>query len=99
MTLPYELAVELKSAGFPQYNAYQLSQAEKNGGINPEYVKIPTLEELVEACEEGGYLKLWVDYGVNGDKIIWHASTVDGEAEGPTPLIAVARLWLAGRKT
>lgn len=93
MTLPYELAVELKSAGWPQTGLWSVESP------TGELFASPTLEELVEACEEGGYLKLWVDYGVNGDKIIWHASTVDGEAEGPTPLIAVARLWLAGRKT
>ena len=92
----YELAKELKDAGFPQ--------SEPNGfpGIlNPDgdtTVYYPTLEELIEACGDSSIsLAKW------GKK--WQAGYHDkwGECNGPegsgeTPEEAVANLWLAINK-
>jgi hypothetical protein len=45
----YELAKELKDAGFPQKCHYD-EHGRRNDFCEPEVVSNPTLEELIEAC-------------------------------------------------
>ena len=94
MTLPYELAKELKDAGF-QSNGQAWCEELK------EILPVPDLEELVEACGAG----LCMFDNKNG---LWVARITDEipnpvpkvSADGPTLIIALARLWLAlNRKT
>lgn len=97
----YELAKELKDAGFPQ-GTKVISNAKKCE--NPNCLKghdafchsayPPTLEELIEAC---GYKFYSLVYAMDND---WRCfSERDGDyvntADGKTPTEAVARLWLA----
>ena len=99
----YELAKELKDAGFPLkytkviYAIFDLivydgdEEVKKEGGF-ADYAIMPTLSELIEAC--GGYfssLNRGIDY--------WFANGVKGvhgfNERGSTPEEAIARLWLA----
>jgi hypothetical protein len=94
----YELAKELRDAGFPQGG--------KGSWIGPvdqivwrsgDRVYVPTLEELIEVCGK--------DFGILGrsDKTEWFAVTRGDEHPndpattkvGSTPTEAVAGLWLA----
>lgn len=98
--MDYELAKQLKEAGFPQ----EMGSESFGEGIpyTDEYVKLPTLSELVEEC--GSSLKtLW-----NLEGVKWFAASflvnVDGASQegtvcrGKTPEEAVAKLWLALNK-
>lgn len=101
--MPYGLAKELKDAGFPQRKTRNVY--DETGALfyipdkNVEgYTDCPTLEELIEACVDktrklGGFLL--AGHG-QGD---WNATAYGRIGEGPTPLIAVAKLWLALNKT
>ena len=96
--MTYELAKELKDAGFLQRNEYELKLAEEYGGINPGYVKRPNLSELIKAC--GSALK--VLRRLDGDRG-WAAISefrVEPEirCERESPEEAVARFWLALNK-
>lgn len=103
----YELAKQLKDAGFPQVKEPTYGQGywySENGG---EGVYIPTLSELIGACgdwffrltqiEDG---KSWVAGGVTpGYK--WKNSDrqpITYLGLGPTPEEAVAKLWLELQK-
>lgn len=97
----YELAKELKDAGFPQ------------GGVNRERgfnidtgepIMYPRLSELIEACGEPFY-SLHAADGWDGKE--WFASlnhdsrkliASNAKCSGKTPEEAVARLWLALNK-
>ena len=46
--ISFELARKLKDAGFPQS---ELARAQQQAGY--DYVSMPTLSTLIEACEEG----------------------------------------------
>jgi hypothetical protein len=94
----YELAKQLKDAGFPQQeNSYQAIQTypAKNAGVIPYY---PSLSELIEACgdrfnsvcrEPDGMW--WAD---------WESKPLELEGDrATTPEEAVARLWLALNKS
>lgn len=62
--------------------------------MNEEWVKVPTLEELIEACGE----RLW---GLTRHGNFWQTNWVDGfagDSGGYTPSEAVANLWLALNK-
>lgn len=103
--ITYELAKELKDAGFPQ-------AAEKNGSYyalpfgytfmkeewridleQPEIpAKIPTLSELIEALRNT-QIKFWRD--ANN---MWSAWQDGYEEYGETPEEAAARLWFALNK-
>jgi hypothetical protein len=104
----YELAQELKDAGFPNIKDLQHRQGRElilpDGSVavyslgDAENVKdwlIPLLEELIEAC--GEKFDRLVAYHDKGD---WEAtSEMDSDgfakgASGKTPIEAVARLWL-----
>ena len=98
----YELAKELKDAGFPQ-------TAGNGGWVEDELktmgdVYAPTLSELVEACGDGfgGLLKVFEKFQAMGG--ILEKSEHEGQGRysicvlGATPEEAVARLWLALNK-
>lgn len=109
----YELAKELKDAGFPQWaeeprtgaraytNEREIVEYDDGFWRNGEPVySIPTLEELIEAC---GDIVLWK----NGEQ--WSADFFNGKDKiyideyfdpnnGTTPTEAVARLWLSLNK-
>lgn len=84
----YELANELKDAGFP----YQLDHYE--AGI------FPSLSELIEGCGDG-FFRLEKSAGNNWTAMSgFDASGLikEGYANCPTPEVAVAKLWLALQK-
>ena len=99
----YELAKELKEAGFPQdkilfvfadYADDGHPSIQHRSQLKPNYGQTasPTLSELIDAC--GGYfssLNRGIDY--------WFANGVKGvhgfNERGSTHKEAVARLWLA----
>jgi hypothetical protein len=91
----YELAKQLKDAGFPQgdyQSRVRLRQAFVNweSEHNPitEWFAMPPLSELIEACDT------LIDLYGHGSQ--WGAETPKGlVVEGTTPEEAVARLWLA----
>lgn len=88
--MDYELANELKEAGFPQH--FKDEMYTTPNGV--EYIMEPTLSELIEACgknKEGNPIMChlnWV-YGL----LKWECN--GGISYGGTPEEAVARLWLA----
>lgn len=89
----YELALKLKNAGFPQKGEYKLFP---NDGIHEEVV-MPSLSELIEACEKSKpnmdfALFHWGNW-VCGDRAEYEGDWIT-RAEGETPEIAVANLWL-----
>lgn len=81
--MTYELAKQLKDAGFPQ-----------KGMITPEDMAYsPTLSELIEACGE----KFEMLSRFNGCKpeFQWEATgLLEGVEMGKSPEEAVAKLWL-----
>lgn len=99
----YELAKELKDAGYPQTvgggDEYH-DPSKTNGG----YAYGPTLFELIEAC--GAEFNM-VNITANADQVNkkWHAlagyvmelsdALTNTHTFGATPEEAVARLWLA----
>ncbi len=96
----YELAKELKEAGFPQKRAGTFYNPEDSIDGSFQRCYAPDLEELLEACGEkfGGLVRLQ-----NGR---WNAATpvLDTgmsygnpatEIEEADPISAVAKLWLA----
>jgi hypothetical protein len=107
----YELAKELKDAGFPQ----QLragTMLRKNSGPENTDAYAPTLEELIEACpkrltEEGAkdvHFSLTWQYMVLRGGDCWVAEYIIDELAmgdtgfGDTPDEAVAQLWLVLKK-
>lgn len=91
--MKYELAKELKDAGFPQV-VRRGTQLTPDFGVGA-VVYAPTLEELIEACGDR-YFRLvhtvenWqASVGVE-EGYLWYM--------GATPTEAVARLWLALNK-
>lgn len=103
----YELAKQLKEAGFPQPNANNsdglngykgTSHQGKwltiiNGYWFIDGVYIPTLSELIEACgDEFAYLKRY------WPSKIWEAGCDTFEQQDSSPEEAVANLWLALNK-
>jgi hypothetical protein len=112
--LSLELAKELRNTGFPNIQNLQHRQGRQflasGGGVSfyslgelapPENWFIPTLEELVEACEKKeGYDHFSLEHRQLG----WFASikaqdeqTYSGSPQA-TAEGAVARLWLALKK-
>jgi hypothetical protein len=107
-TLNYELAFQLRQAGYPQSvqygDAYRLPGIEEllsksADEVSSTAVRIPTLEELIEAC---GVHFVHISPFVTAGKITgWDAAGGNGvfvHCEGNTPSEAVARLWLALNK-
>lgn len=101
--MTYELAKELRDAGFPQAGDFWFTRHATTllaTGLQyrpfPEDRDLlcPTLEELIEACGEIPFT-LVRDYPGN-----WVAHSIDAKTmrAGRTPREAVARLWLALNK-
>lgn len=99
MSMPYELAKQLKDAGFPTMYQRAAPNGLREDGcflIDSANYKIPTLEELIDACGKS-FLKLEFNIGK------WWAQSgelPDGRRgkyseDAATPTEAVARLWLA----
>lgn len=85
----YQLALELKNAGFPQ--------KKHSVNYNGDLLTYPSLEELIEACGNDFILlsksitgpgEHWIAVGGKWDSKTQH------ERRGETPKEAVARLWL-----
>lgn len=87
----YDLAQQLKDAGFPVQNSGWDEGFE-------EKLKLPTLSELIAACGERFCLFLkgttWIA-GISTEEPSWYP---EASEEGDTPEEAVARLWLALNK-
>jgi hypothetical protein len=107
----YELAKQLKDAGFPQRLAigdkYSLDDARipKQSFVVENLsedaktwadarTKIPTLEELIEACGSGLYI---LQRNTNGTWRCVGAIAAGPQSDFPTPDEAVAHLYLALR--
>lgn len=99
--ITYELAKQLKDAGFPQSGRGNLIKA---NWIDMEIAYKPTLEELIEACGNGFILfkaeKEWCSAILrNGiQEVAYDSNYIDEKYDhfnvGQTPSIAVALLWL-----
>ena len=94
----YELAKQLKDAGFPQVKEPTYGQGywySENGG---EGVYIPTLSELIEACqkgEEANSVNLFTTRDIGCEAIKqFRFSGSYMKGIGSTPEEAVAKLWL-----
>jgi hypothetical protein len=88
--ISYQLAKELKAAGFPQS---ELARAQQQAGY--DYVSMPTLSALIEACGEdfgalGREPNCWVTCECVSDQGI-----CENVHQGESPEDAVARLWLS----
>ena len=90
--ISYQLARNLKDAGFLQS---ELARAQQQAGY--DYVSLPTLSTLIEACGEnfgalGRERDCWVACEYISERGEW-----TNAHEGETPEDAVARLWLSWR--
>jgi hypothetical protein len=88
----YELAKELKEAGFPKI-AFDVIGEQPNGVV---VINKPTLSELIEAC--GDNLYSLYNHGQSWEV---HSNSDQWDTlikAGSTPEEAVARLWLALNK-
>jgi hypothetical protein len=124
----YELAKQLKDAGFPQRvrvgGSFYHFISHPSAGIPPQQavntsfvhreifdddVAIPTLSELIEACEvtRPRAASPWFSLGWNNEgwsatipNVFSHIDLLEGfRGDGATPEEAVARLWLALNRT
>jgi len=93
----YELAKELKEAGFPQDGHRRACPHGRGCNSDECAVSYPTLSELIEACGEEFYSLTKNPLSPK----LWDASRIK-DSEGArrtilahTPEEAVARLWLA----
>ncbi len=88
--MPYELAKQLKDAGFPTAKCTCVLMHDENGCITGWHE--PNLSELIEAC--GDKFKSITRYG----KDCWDADSEgadpDWSTDGETPETAIANLWL-----
>jgi len=90
--ISYQLARNLKDSGFPQS---ELARAQQQAGY--DYVSLPTLSTLIEACGENfGALGREPDCWVACESISERGEWTNAH-EGETPEDAVARLWLSWR--
>lgn len=105
--MTYELAKELKDAGFPQTGKGNFYGGDGSalGGTTIDVVYKPTLSELIEACVDFPRHQISL-YGRNDDR--WEATRVRLDMTdypqlasitkyGVTPEEAVANLWLTLR--
>jgi hypothetical protein len=89
--MDYELAKALNDAGFPQTgNGGHVGPSDKIIWRREDRVYVPTLEELIEACN--GKISVLIKQPTD-----WLARSFAGGlfGNGSTPSEAVARLWLA----
>lgn len=106
----YELAKQLKHAGFPQEVKKGIIWHKESGASQLSYdiedIYIPTLEELIDACGEPfWWLSKYIVPDTDGSeerwKIKWIAycfKKVGNEIPYDTAIEAVAHLWLALNK-
>lgn len=104
----YELAKELKDAGFPQKNPRAIPKdsgridGDGNLHLAQEPVYIPTLSELIAECgDELVSINKEVGVAFGGKPCFtgrWHALGQLIKAKGDTPEEAVARLYLLNKK-
>jgi hypothetical protein len=86
--ITYELAKQLKDAGFPQS---ELARAQQRAGY--DYVSLPTLSTLIVVCRENfGALGREPDCWVACEYVSERGEWANAH-EGETPEDAVARLW------
>lgn len=88
--MTYELAKELKDAGFPQ------NMPQMDG-----WPCKPTLSELIEECGKAMYGMYRADvlwHATGGKDVDDDRFMITFEEDGSTPEEAVARLWLALNK-
>lgn len=97
----YELAKELKDAGFLQPDKDNYYPGDYLGGhAENERAYAPTLEELIEACGENNFTLQHpngADFWTAGTSDTWMGDKT-AVGQGSTPTEAVARLWLALNK-
>lgn len=88
MSMNYELAKELKAAGFPQKNGHK--------PFGDEIVCVPTLSELIEAVMKTGIkgfeLTSWEGESWDASGRYFGKTEISGSKENPES--AVARLWI-----
>ncbi len=93
----YELAKELKDAGFSYrkdlHFALKPDNTRRTVGDKEEgeYVYEPTLSELIEAC--GEHFEV-LKHEKDGWRATWHDKVTEVNGYGQTPVEAAARLWL-----
>jgi hypothetical protein len=107
--MDYDLAKQLKEAGFPYttggyfIDPSGLHVMGEQTAFRSDLGYVPTLEELIEACGDDAFMLEKGRTGWGGSHNNWNASkVVNGMQyvnEGPGPVTAVARLWLALNKT
>ena len=101
--MKYELAKQLKEAGFPQKSQFwwHKGKIKWQGGTSKTfekmvatgYVAAPTLSELIEACGED---LNQIDFLHDQNKMVaYSADSIDFDRQGSTPEEAIAKLWLA----
>lgn len=106
--IDYKLAKQLKEAGFSQKGKGKFLIGRNNVElckkcINGEMVKagddlyyIPTLSELIDACNSSSYFylnrEIWQDN--DADDMEWTAECDGKEGAAISPKEAVAKLWL-----
>ena len=107
----YELAKELKDAGFPQQDYSWICQHGNGvhflGTPHCEKCFVPSLSELIEVCgDRFGGLEHWAECVNSNERwesytpLIFTGSEPEHEivVYAPTPDEAVAKLWLALNK-
>lgn len=91
----YELAKKLKDAGFPQKESMALLYPDNNHLQDIRtWVRVPDLEEIIEACGDGFDDLTKIQGGFCCNKLS-EAFKPNPRLTGSTPLEAVANLWLA----
>lgn len=93
----YELAKQLKDAGFPQGgDGKWIVSPDKIVARREDRVYVATLSELIKACGERLNRIEQPDHG----PLFWEATGDKGKTlqQGSSPEEAVARLWLALQK-
>lgn len=108
--MPYQLAKELEEAGFKStantrvWERFHCPHEKKEKEIHiiaqcPEHIYFPTLSELIEACGKTfaflSYNHDEKDWGAASWEVVGTENAKQVSEIGPTPDIAVARLWLA----
>jgi hypothetical protein len=87
LMISYELAQELKAAGYP-IKKHLITRYQRD-------IAVPTLEELIEACGDSVGLSRINATECNAWKKDFPTSDAPAVFHGSTPIEAVARLWLA----
>ena len=100
----YELAKQLKHAGFPQEgdNRDEVGCYRGRHGEHG-FLYYPTLEELIEACGEDFWSLTYLmgspaTWKATADRSTLRQSEPETYTTGTTPTEAVARLWVALNK-